>query len=1081
MVTLPLRQGPTLTQLRPPACAHADDYRNRAAREKTRSLWRTIRNGLCVSLCALAIALPAYSQDGEMAVERRGGSSHVKELQAQAAAAPPQTDDRQELSVFLHQRGRAKQQLGDYQGAAADLRLALASNPASTLQEWGDRWRIQTDLSSVLVAIGDLFAVIDHAKSLVSEASGSAFNYHNANINLVYAYSALGNFPEAERALAEANGTFPRMQRARNWSRESANALSLNNRANAVFFNRQGNHAEAERLFKLALVNAQTNVELQYKIQAQGHQFIRVAVSNLADTKIALADVLATRGKFAEAEFDARAGLEDRLAMFAFDTAPVSRALSVLGWIRFQQGDVEAAQKYYRHALAALQNSGVLPHSTLLAARRAELANVLLVQSRWLDARRIFEERGNALRLDPEQFKRIGSAHVGWALALVKTGQTRRAAEMIERMIASQLKQTVPNRYYLAQLRGVLGMVQTALGNTAVALQAYQQAIPAIIRRDQGDAGAEDSGYWRVFWRQTILEGYIELLGNLHDAGTPPANMDLADESFKLADLARGSGVQEAISASAARAQLPHADLAEMARKDQDGLNRIVALNQILGRLAAAPEGERLNKIIGDMRADIERLQQQHTELRAEITRRFPEYVELIDPKSPGLADAARALAADEALVAIYVGDAQAYVWTIGPTGRRSFRAVPVARTEIEADVVKLRGAVEFGEGGMSQLPVFDLARAHRLYKLLLEPDEALWKEARILNVIPHGALAQLPFSLLTTAPAAHQPGAGAQAGYREAAWLVRKVAIAQLPSVNALTALRRAPEPREGRQPFVGFGDPLFSADGGAATRRGAVRNLSIKKTADATEVRINELSHTVGRPQNKPPSAVLPSRATAFSLLSALPDTADELTEIATALKAHSNRDLYLGRQASERNVKQTKLEDRRVVAFATHGLAPGEVTGLDQPALVLSNPTLTGDNDDDGFLTMEEVLGLRLDADWVVLSACNTASADGKGSEAVSGLGRAFFYAGARSLLVSNWSVETTSARLVTTELFRRQAENPALTRAEALRQSMLSLMEMSATGRMTFSYAHPAFWAPFSLVGDSGAARVIAQQR
>jgi CHAT domain-containing protein len=86
------------------------------------------------------------------------------------------------------------------------------------------------------------------------------------------------------------------------------------------------------------------------------------------------------------------------------------------------------------------------------------------------------------------------------------------------------------------------------------------------------------------------------------------------------------------------------------------------------------------------------------------------------------------------------------------------------------------------------------------------------------------------------------------------------------------------------------------------------------------------------------------------------------------------------------------------KRVLAFATHGIAPGELPGMDQPALVLSNPALTGDTDNDGFLTMEEVLGLKLNADWVVLSACNTASADGRGSEAVSGLGRAFFYAGA-----------------------------------------------------------------------------------
>ena len=91
-------------------------------------------------------------------------------------------------------------------------------------------------------------------------------------------------------------------------------------------------------------------------------------------------------------------------------------------------------------------------------------------------------------------------------------------------------------------------------------------------------------------------------------------------------------------------------------------------------------------------------------------------------------------------------------------------------------------------------------------------------------------------------------------------------------------------------------------------------------------------------------------------------------------------------------------------------------------------------------------------------------------------MSGLGRAFFYAGARALLVSNWPVETRSARLLTTDLFKRQSENPNLTRAEALRQTMLGLMDREgqrdASGKLQFSYAHPMFWAPFSLVGDGG---------
>ena len=132
--------------------------------------------------------------------------------------------------------------------------------------------------------------------------------------------------------------------------------------------------------------------------------------------------------------------------------------------------------------------------------------------------------------------------------------------------------------------------------------------------------------------------------------------------------------------------------------------------------------------------------------------------------------------------------------------------------------------------------------------------------------------------------------------------------------------------------------------------------------------------------------------------------------------------------------------------MLAFATHGLVRGDLDGLTQPALALTAPEVAG-IDGDGLLTMGEIFGLKLDADWVVLSACNTGSGDGAGAEAVSGLGRAFFYAGTRALLVSNWPVETSSAKALTTDIFRRQAADPSLSRAQALRGAMLEIMDGS----------------------------------
>ena len=157
-----------------------------------------------------------------------------------------------------------------------------------------------------------------------------------------------------------------------------------------------------------------------------------------------------------------------------------------------------------------------------------------------------------------------------------------------------------------------------------------------------------------------------------------------------------------------------------------------------------------------------------------------------------------------------------------------------------------------------------------------------------------------------------------------------------------------------------------------------------------------------------------------------------------------------------------------------FATHGLIPGELDGLTQPALALSAPAVTGETHGDGLLTMEKILTLKLDADWVVLSACNTASGEGAGSEAVSGLGRAFFYAGARALLVSNWPVDSEASRLLMTDLFKRQQASQGRQKALYLQEAMLEMIQnvnaKEASGKVKYTYAHPLFWAPFVVVGD-----------
>lgn len=115
----------------------------------------------------------------------------------------------------------------------------------------------------------------------------------------------------------------------------------------------------------------------------------------------------------------------------------------------------------------------------------------------------------------------------------------------------------------------------------------------------------------------------------------------------------------------------------------------------------------------------------------------------------------------------------------------------------------------------------------------------------------------------------------------------------------------------------------------------------------------------------------------------------------------------------------------------------------------------------------------MGLKLSADLVILSACNTASGDGTGADAVSGLGRAFLHAGANSLLVSHWAVHSQSTMLLMTEVFEALARDPLIGRARAVQQARLSLIDEAVMGSSSsplFSYAHPIFWGAFELIGE-----------
>jgi CHAT domain-containing protein len=276
--------------------------------------------------------------------------------------------------------------------------------------------------------------------------------------------------------------------------------------------------------------------------------------------------------------------------------------------------------------------------------------------------------------------------------------------------------------------------------------------------------------------------------------------------------------------------------------------------------------------------------------------------------------------------------------------------------------------------------------------------------------------------------------------------WLVRTHAVTVLPSVATLRVLRSQSAVAEAVRPLIGFADPVFDRNLPLGPNARVAINVEVGRGLRGAIADIEEL-RTALRP---------------------LPDTADELRQVAASVKADP-ADVVLGPAATVTRVKQSKLDQYRIVYFATHGLLAGDVADFAkvnaEPALVLSLPERPTEMDD-GLLTASEVAQLKLNADWVVLSACNTAAADKPGAEALSGLARAFFYAGSRSLLVSHWEVETTSTVALMTATFAALAADPGLSHAEALRQSMLVMIGNPQHPE----WAEPKFWAPFVVVGE-----------
>jgi CHAT domain-containing protein len=808
----------------------------------------------------------------------------------------------------------------------------------------------------------------------------------------------------------------------------------------------EGRWVEAEKEIREAL----------RRMDARDEREPPVTTGQRLDVARVLAGNLLEQRRLAEAEVVARDSLRRVLELEGKAHPSTARTLGLLSSILAAQGRLEDAEELARVGVTILEGLQLPPGSLALAEAHHRLGRRLVARRNWSDAAEVFRRAHTAVANAPDLYARIFGRDLDEPLTLALTG---RAAEAVPTLLAAlaHRRQNLPaNHPATAETQGVLAVARKRAGDAPAALADFRAAVPALVARA---AGAEAREH-RV---QVIVEEYLDLLSRTGGA-------QVAAETLRLAENTQGRGVQRALAAAATRAAAREPKLADLVRREQDARQQIAVLDARLADLASAPADQQPAEVIQQIRADVEQLRSAHEALRRELARGFPDYASLTDPRPPALDEIQRRLRPDEALVVVHAGAERTLVWAVPARGSVAFAVVDISAARIAEQVRELRRALDASPRKLGEVPPFDVALAHRLYAALLQPVESAWSGAASLIVVPHGALAQLPFALLVTTPhelAPERDGAPLFAPYRDVPWLARRVAVTQLPSTASLVTLRALPKTTAARQPFAGFGDPWFGA------RQATLAELRARPLAGGDTPAEPADTRGLDLLRRSAPQTRGAERAD-LSQLPPLPDTADEVRRVADVLGASPEHDVFLGRRANEEAVRTMDLSNRRVVMFATHGLVPGDLDGLTEPALALTAPEVAG-VPGDGLLTMSKILGLRLNADWVVLSACNTAAGEGAGAEAVSGLGRAFFYSGTRAVLVSNWPVETTSAAALTTDLFRRQAETPRPTRAEALRQAMLGLVDgpgFVRGGRSAFSYAHPLFWAPFSLVGDGG---------
>jgi CHAT domain-containing protein/tetratricopeptide (TPR) repeat protein len=839
----------------------------------------------------------------------------------------------------------------------------------------------------------------------------------------------------------------------------------------------RGQYVEAEPLLRRALAIAE---------KALGAEHSQVAASLHS-----LAKLYHLQARYADAEPLYRRALAIWEQALRSEHRNVATALNNLALLQSAQDRFSEAEKLFKRALEITEET-LGPHHPEVGASLNNLAEFYRVRNRHGEAeplyRRALTIEESAFRPDhPRVAIRLNNLALLYAAQLRFADAAplfRQALAITERALGHDHPEVVTTLNNLAALH----FIQGELGAAADQWLQSTQAIVRRVRRGTERVGAALTGKGKNEAERLSFQFWnlIRVVFRLAEAQRTRWS-ELAEDMFRTAQWAHASEAALSLAQMAARQAKGDGALARLVRERQDLVVEWQAKDKLLIAARSEPPARRQAQGETALAARLAAIDRRVAEIDATLAKDFPNYAALANPEPLGIAEVQVGLGAEEALV-LFVDTpewkpmpAELFLWVITRTESRWVRA-GLGNTSLEARFAALRCGLDRaawdGQGAVrcanllgpsldgiptqnAALP-FDLERAHALYQALFSQVADLIN-AKHLLIVPSGPLTQLPFHVLVTEkPDPRLTGAEA---FRRAAWLAKRHAITVLPAVSSLKALREHAKASRATKPFLGFGNPLLD---GPDRRYATPAKLAREKQECPSGARRRVAAGFVAGVKTIAQRGGLADAADLRAQIP-LPETADELCAVAQNLKAAAS-DIHLGRRATERGVKALSdggsLAAYRIIHFATHGALAGELTPGAEPGLILTPPDMAT-AEDDGYLTASEIAALKLDADWVILSACNTAAGGTQHAEALSGLARAFFYAGARAMLVSHWAVYSDSTVKLITKALGTVGADTAIGRSEALRRSILALIANGDPHE-----AHPAHWAPFVVVGEGG---------